>query len=656
MNSQPERLRPVVAWRLFFPGGWVALALLFGGGPLRGQVVPALTAASELKHMPVEELLQQEIFSVSRRPESLAAAASNVFYLAADSDAATGATSLPELLRLAPNLFVAQASSWGWGIDARGFLRANASANKLLVLVDGRSVYSPLYSNVFWDSTDVFLPDMESIEVISGPAGSNWGANAVNGVINIQSKPATETVGGLAQFAGGTNGTQFALRQGWRLGRDAALRFYVKRNDRTSSYSGAGVDDDADAWHSTQAGFRADWGTPEAGAFTLQGDGFSGRFDTPGQPPLKDDGANLLLKWSRQLAPDTQLWVRAYYDYVKRDTSGALMETTHTADLEFQYEKSWDSGRKFLFGGNFRHIGDLADHSAPLFAILPAHLWYNVVSAFGQYETDLANRALRLTAGLRIEHNYFSGWEYQPSVRLAWRREKQTAWVALSRATRIPSRLETGFYFPAEPPYITAGGPDFTSEILRAYEIGWRTQLVPQAALTATVFYHDYDRLRSIETAQLPLVQANGVEGRSAGAELFLDYDVTPMWRLRFGGFYVDQDTRVMPGHTDASGGLGEESFPRYQLVLRSNFRLNRKTDLWLSLRHVDDVPASEDGGGVVPAYTELDANLRWRIRPDLEMSLTGRNLLQPSHPEIGGQNVRREIPRSVGVSIRYTY
>ncbi|MDB6165288.1 MAG: hypothetical protein JWQ83_428 [Lacunisphaera sp.] len=608
----------------------------------------------ELKHMSVEQLLQQEVVSVSRHPETLAEAAGSIFYIPGDANRATGATSLPEMLRLAPSLFVAQSSSYHWGIAARGFMRTNAYSNKLLVLVDGRTAYSPLFSNVFWDSTDMFLPDIESIEVISGPAGSNWGANAVNGVINIQTKSAHGTIGGLLQVTEGTDVTQVNVRQGFALGVTGAMRIYARHTERAPSLTATGADDNQDGWHATEMGFRADWGDATKGEFTFQGDGRHGVYDLRPASPITNDSGNLILRWARDLAPDSHFWVRAYYDYVMRNTSDALTEHTRTADVEFQHRKDFADGQQLLWGANFRSIYDSAEKTAGFF-ILPEHLRFNLGSGFVQHEIGFAGDTLRLTTGVRLEHNYFTGWETQPTIRLAWRRPGQVIWLSTSRATRIPSRLDTDFFYPATPPYIVAGGPAFRSETAIATELGGRQQFSKTVAFTATAFYNDYENLRTTELST-PIVIANGAAGRTFGGEFLFDYDVTDKWRVRLGGFVIDQATWLKAGSRDSEHGVAEAAYPKFQVFLRSNYRLTSNVDFWTSLRRVDDVPANDAAASVVPAYTELNARLGWHVNSHLEVALVGRNLLSPSHPEIGTLATRREIERSLQFSVRYEY
>jgi iron complex outermembrane receptor protein len=632
----------------------ILVPALFAQSVPRGSRQVALLNATELKRMSVEELLQQEIVSVSRRPEALGKVAGNVFYIDSDASRGIGATSLPELLRMAPALFVAQSSASEWGINARGFMRENAASNKLLMLIDGRTAYSPLYSNVFWDSTEVFLPDLDSIEVIAGPAGSTWGSNAVNGVINIRSKSAHDTLGGLLRISGGTDGSQVAARQGFKVGATGAMRVYAKHTERESTFTSTGVDDHHDNWRSSQGGFRADWGHADAGEMMVQGEWTTGHFNGRPLPPVLSDAGHLMARWSRDISTESSVWVRAYYDYVLRNFNDNLTEETHTGDVEFQHTLSLGNGQQFLWGGNFRRIHDVARDSVG-FVILPEDLWMNLGSVFAQHDVTWREGALRLTSGLRLEHNDFTGWEYQPTLRLAWTKAQQTAWVAASRATRTPSRIEKGFFAPEAPPFFIGGGPNFISEIIHSYELGWRGQVARGASLTATAYYHEYDNLRSVELTS-PIVQANGVKGESYGLELFLDYDVNPAWRLRAGGFVMRQHTRVKPGSLDLEGGKGEGSFPENQLFLRNNFRLTPAVDLWLSLRRIAAVPAYESGNGIVPAYTELDAQLRWQVRPDVQLSLVGRSLLNPSHPEIGGEIGRREIRRSVSASLRWEF
>lgn len=653
METSPSDIGPswlqTSGWRL---SAFIGLILLTAGGWAAESDTSTL-ALQKLKSMSVEELLAQQVESVSRKPEVWSEAASNVFLIPGRAAQDIGATTLPDLLRLAPNLFVAQSTSAQWGVDARGFVRSNGFSNKLLVMIDGRTVYSPLFSNVFWDSTAVFLPDLERIEVISGPAGATWGANAVNGVINIQSKSAHETLGGLVYGGSGTDVDSFGVRYGAKIGSTGAMRAYVQGSNHAATQSAAGTEDGFDSWKTLQGGFRADWGDPTVGELTVQGDAFRGRYDNGTLPQTRSDGANLLARWSRTTSPDSSFWIRAYHDYSMRDSQGALTEITRTSDVEFQHSAKIGDFQQLLWGANYRLMSDSMKTVG--FAIVPPKLDFVLGSIFAQHQVVFAGNALRLTTGLRLEHNYFSGWEYQPSLRLAWHEPGQTVWIAASRATRIPSRLETGYFAPENPPYLVVGGQDVVAETVDAYELGWRSQPAKNLSVTSTFYFNDYDHLRSVEPTT-PVTFANGVAGRSYGLEMFVDWEVTPWWRLRAGGFSMNQQTWLKPGGADLEHAGGESSFPDYQIQLRNFFRIGNSVTLWSALRRVAEVQANDSGGGVVPAYTELDLNLGWKIRPDLEFSLTGRNLLHRSHPEIGGLAVRREIGRTVQTMVRLAF
>lgn len=604
------------------------------GSAAATESVPYVLTPQALKTMSVEELFAQNVISVSRQPESWQDAASSIFLIRGQSVSSTGATSLPELLRLAPTLFVAQSTSAQWAINARGFVRSNAASNKLLVMIDGRSVYSPVFSNVFWESTTTFLPDLQQIEVISGPAGSTWGANAVNGVINIQTKSAQDTIGGLTYANGGTQKSDFGARYGFRVADRGAMRIYLQHSNNQESEAPPGYPAEADAWTSTSGGFRTDWiGAGGNSELTVSGDVLSARF---GNGPAADtvaDNANLVARWYREFLTGTELWVKFYHDYMRRDTAGDLTETTHTSDLEFQVSHAFGR-QELMWGAGYRLISDRAENTNG-FVFLPPLREFAVGSLFAQHQVGWLDDQLRVTSGLRLEHNAFSGWEYQPSVRLAWLRSRDTWWVAVSRATRTPSRLDSDFFAPENPPFFVVGGPNVKSETVWAQEIGWRGRPTETLAFTATVFYNNYDHLRSVEPP-LPITIANGLEGKSYGSEFFADWDVTAWWRMRFGGFRTNQSTWYAPGGADLEGGRGESSFPKYQAQWRNTFRPGKTVTIWTALRHVADVMTYESGvTGLVPAYTELDASFTWAMRSNVDLSFTGRNLLQPAHPEI---------------------
>lgn len=639
---------PVLAELLLAPAWLVA-----GEGPQ-----PDYLDSQALKRMTVDELMQQEVVSTSRHSEEWRTSPSNLFRLSGRAPQVTGATTLPQVLRLAPQLFVGQLTSSNSAISARGFIRPDGYSNKLLVMIDGRTIYSPFFSNVFWNAQDVFLPDLDRIEVISGPAGANWGANAVNGVISILSKTAFETQGGLLYAGVGTNDEyHFGLRQGGRWGSDSAWRIYAKQIEFGATPD-LGNQSSKDGWRFRQAGFRTDTRIGEQNVITIQGDAYQGRYQDSSAPGGEAEGANLLARWNRRLFNGGEVWARIYHDYANRDLTHSFHQTTHTTDIEFQHHFYISDNQEVVWGGNYRVINDEIRIHDTQSIVLPPELTYESGSIFGQHELHLVHDSVRIISGLRVEYNHFSGWEPLPSLRIAWIPSRNVAvWTAGSRATRIPDRFDSGWHHPATPPYSAAGGPDFTSEVLHAFELGARFNPAQNVALTATLFLHEYDNLRSLERRGDTFITANGSAGRSRGLELFLDWDAFSWWRIRTGGFYVDQDTWVQPGRIDYEQAPNETSFPKFQFQFRSTFRINDAITLWLGLRHVDYVPIySYSQEGAVPAYTELDASINWRIRTGLELSLTGRNLLDSAHFEMGGDDFGRQIRRSANVMVRWSY
>ncbi|HVU18286.1 MAG TPA: TonB-dependent receptor [Candidatus Didemnitutus sp.] len=629
------------------------IALAATSLPAQELPAPDATPASALRGLTVEQLLQVEVTSASRQAEPWSDASSNVFLIRGASAWSTGATTLPDLLRLAPNLFVAQSNSWQWAVNARGFVRSDSFSNKMLVMIDGRTVYSPLFSNVFWDSTSTFLPDLDRIEVISGPAGTTFGANAVNGVINIESKSAFDTLGGLLTGGVGTDQSNLGVRYGARVGDSGAVRVYAQMEDADPSRTESGAKDDFDAWHTRQAGFRTDWGNASTGALLVEGDYFSGAFNNAPLPATTSEDGNVLVKWTRDLTSDSSLWVRAYYDYSMRDNESVLTEITRTTDFEFQHTIRFGPAQELIWGANYRAMQDSMQTVG--FAILPASLDFALGSVFAQHQLKFAHDLFQLTSGLRMEHNYFSGWEYEPNLRLSWRPNDQTFWIAGSRATRIPSRLETGFFEPATPPYIVVGGDDVVAEVVDAYELGWRSRPATNLSVTTTAYVQNYDHLRSVQPTS-PATFGNDVKGRSYGVEVFLDWQATSWWRIRVGGFGMNESTWIRPGGADIEQARGERSFPSYQVQLRNTFHLSRSLTFWSDLRRVGAVPPGDAAGVELPAYTELDATLTWAVQPGLDVALTGRNLLHPSHFEIGDLSTRRAVPRTVEVSLRQKF
>jgi iron complex outermembrane recepter protein len=610
----------------------VLLALAFNCSHAADQL-----AAADLADLSLEQLANIEVTSVSRRAERLSDAAASIYVITNDDIRRSGVTSLPEALRLAPNLQVARTSASGYAISARGF--NNAIGNKLLVLIDGRTVYTPLFSGVFWDAQDVMLEDIDRIEVISGPGGTLWGANAVNGVINVITRKAQATQGTLAAAGGGNLEAGGSVRHGGKFGADGHYRVYGKYFDRdnTKRANGTAV---ADGWDKGQLGFRADWSSGANRGFTLQGDLYDGKEEQAPTGKINISGGNVIARWNERLAGGSDLRVQFYYDRTKRDQA-TFGETLDILDVEMQQGLPAVGAHRILWGGGYRSAKDSVRNSAGL-AFLPADKDLAWANAFVQDEIRLAD-GLELTLGIKLESNDYTGWETLPSVRLAWKAApNRLVWGALSRAVRAPARLDRELFSPANPPFLLAGGPNFESEIANVAEIGYRAQASSTLSYSVTAFYHDFDKLRSLEP--LPgggFVIANGVEGTTRGIEGWGAWQATKSWRFSAGGMYLDKDLKSRPGSLDPTGPAAQGNDPEYQWQLRSSLNLTDRHEFDVIVRNVGSLP-----NPAVPAYVAVDAWLGWRVSRSVELSLTLQNIFDSEHPEFGAPATRSVFER----------
>jgi iron complex outermembrane receptor protein len=618
------------------------LALAIGGfAPASGAAESSqpLNSATQLKQLSLEELMNLEVTTTARQPALLFTAPSAIQVITQEDIRRSGATRLPEALRLASNLQVAQVDSRQWAISARGF--NNTLANKLLVMIDGRTVYTPLFAGVFWDVQDTLIEDIDRIEVVSGPGATLWGANAVNGVINIITKPANETQGTLLTAAGGSllNGLG-AARYGTKLAENTYVRVYGKYFDRGNTVLPSGGDATND-WRMGQGGLRLDWLPPQGDSFTLQADGYGGSFEQPAPGNTDVNGQNVLGRWRRPLAEGSDLTVQSYWDRTYRKTPQSFTEDLNTFDLDFQHRFPLGQRQEIIWGGGYRLMIDRVDNG-PGLAFRPEDQDLQLVSGFVQDEFILVPERLRFTLGTKLEHNDYSGFEVQPSGRMTWTPEEhQTVWGAISRAVRSPSRVDRDLFFPATPPYAIAGGKDFDSEKLIAYELGYRWRPVDRLTLSLASFFDDYDDIRSISTNTFTIENANGAE--IWGIEFSGGFEPLDWWRLRAGYTFLHKHTFISPGGSDINRGRAEGNDPEHQFVLQSMINLPYGLELDCVLRYVDNLPEPP-----VPAYFTADVRIGWRWRNNLEISVVGQNLCDPQHPEFGPPATRQEIPRSV--------
>jgi iron complex outermembrane recepter protein len=620
--------------------------LCAAGAHARGLDYDQLGDVDDLR---LEDLANIKVTSVSKRAELLTDAPASIFVITGDDIRRAGATTLPEALRLAPNLQVAGVDARNYAITARGF--NNAFENKLLVLIDGRVVYSPLFSGVYWDAQDVVLEDIDRIEVISGPGATMWGANAVNGVVNVITKRADQTQGTLAAVDGSRDRASGSVRYGG-LSHGGSYRAYAKtaRSDDLPRADGKEV---LTGWHRNQAGFRADWGDTLQQS-TVQGDAYQGALHQAGTVDIKIGGANLLGRMTRQTSAGAELSLQAYWDYTERNQPNAFIEHLNTVDLQLQHATK-TGANQLLVGAGYRMASDHVQNDRA-FAFLPGSRNMTWANVFVQDELALREN-LRLTGGLKLEHNSYTGFEVLPTLRLAYKpTSEQLLWGALSRSVRAPSRIDRDFYSPTTPPlvngvphYTFAGGPDFESEIANVAELGYRAQLTPSLTWSATAFYSRYDRLRTGEMdSRGSIVFRNSGEGRSRGIETWGTWQAAAAWRLSAGLVAQRVTTDVKPGVTDLLSKTGlATSDPSNHWLLRSSFDVREGQELDLTLRHSGSLASP-----AVPAYTALDLRYGWRLAKGLELSLIGQNLLDHAHPEYGSAPNRTVFERALAVKL----
>jgi iron complex outermembrane receptor protein len=612
----------------------------------------AQTGLPDLTSISLEDLMQIEVTSVSKKDQKLARVAAAVYVLTQEEIRRAGHNSLPEALRMVPGLQVARTDSNKWAISARGF--NGVFAANLLVLIDGRSVYTPLFSGVYWDLQDVALEDVERIEVIRGPGAAVWGANAVTGVISIITKHAKDTTGSLVALGGGNEelGSGY-LRHGARLGQRAHYRVYgrfFQRNDLEDE-SGRPAGDD---WNVLRGGFRLDWELSSRDALSLHGDLYGGhsgqRLSTyllrPPYTQISHDrrqstGGYFLSRWTRTYSQRSDLAMQLYYDRYERQDL-LLPEVRDTLDLDFQHRYALSARHEWMWGLGHRTSWDHVQ-ATPYATLQPDHLHFHLSSAFAQDEILLVPDRLRLTLGAKIEHNSFTGFELQPTARLLWTPDtRHSAWASVSRAVRTPSRGERSALFPQAaqpgpgglPILITVvGNSELRSETLLGYEAGYRHQPTERVSVDVAAFYNVHRRLRASETGLpyldpageprliLPVSITNGVRGDSHGLEVAAYWTVVPRWKLA--GSYTGLRMRVRPS------AVSEGRNPHHQFQVRCYLDLPYTFQFDTGVYYVGTLSAPR-----IPSYTRVDLRLGWRPKDLIEFSLGIQNLLDRRHLE----------------------
>jgi iron complex outermembrane receptor protein len=585
-----------------------------------------------------------EVTLVSRSPQKLTEAASAVQVITWEDIHNSGAANIADALRLVTNLQVAQPRSHSWIISARGF--NTTYANKLLVMINGRTVYTPLYGGVFWDIQNVLLEDVDRIEVVSGPGGTLWGANAVNGVINIITRNTSETQGLYASVLAGTFiKDHVALRWGGKAGEKFTYKIYGQHFDRNPTTRPNGTKF-SDAWRLTQGGFRMDWSGAKDDTYTIQGDYLAGTIKSAGGNS-DFNSQNILGRWSRKLSEKSDLKLQLYYDrYFKSDATIFVSDKINTVDLDFQYRFPLAERHNIVTGIGYRLVRDDFSSASTFRAILPQKKNMDLVNAFMQDEITVTDR-LTLTAGTKVLHNVYTGIEVQPSVRMAMRlMTNNTLWAAISRAVRTPSRIDRDYFSPVtpQPPEIASvtGGPGFISEKAFAYELGYRLQPNSNSSFSVATFYNVYKDVYSLET--LPgtrtLQTFNGSEGTSWGTELSGTYQILDKWRIRGGYTYLDVKLQAKPGHTFDPSYLANDVRNQFMLQSMADLPLNLHLDV--IARYLDYLPKTQTTASV-PSYFAFDTRIAFTFK-NAELSIVGQNLPHKNHREYQALSIPRSI------------
>ncbi|HEU5023052.1 MAG TPA: TonB-dependent receptor [Bryobacteraceae bacterium] len=625
-----------------------------------------------LKKLSLEELAQIEVTTPSKAPVSAFDSPSAVFVITGEDIRRSGATSIPEALRLAPGVEVARIDANHWSIGIRGF--GTRLTRSVLVLIDGRTVFTPLFDGTYWEVQDTLLEDVDRIEVVRGPGATVWGPNAVNGVINVVTKSAGETHGTFVSLGGGNEEQGFLnARYGGGNGKNFNYRFYGKAFTRDAELhpDNAYFDD----WRSIQGGFRMDWSDTGRGAFTLQGDIYreeagervqAGAYTPPYQYNIDDNeflsGGNILARWQRSLSQRNDVQVQFYYDRTNRHEPN-LGELRNTFDVDFlqnvqlgRHKVSWG------LGARFEPVRDIQVVTGLTF--LPAERADYLLTAFLQDEIQLVRDRLTLTLGAKALHtNFTHGIGYEPSIRLAWTPDaKQTVWAAFTHALRTPSDVEENFYLSGLVGILPDGTPwlgrfnansNFATEQMNGYELGYRRLFGKHVLTDISSYFNHYHNLFDQEITggiffedgapgvtgpvvphiMLPLQFGNGLLAYTKGIEVSPEWRPTASWRLRGSYSYLHMNVYKAPDSADIGTAAGiQGASPEHQVYIQSELDVSKKIQLDLTWRHVSRLLA-----GPVPAYSTADARIGWRFTPGLELSIAGRNLLQPSHIEDAG-------------------
>ncbi len=671
-------VRHIIFW-------FICLVLLFK---------PSLTAAQdeefvkEISELSLEELMNLDVITVQKRTEKVHNTPSAIYIITDDDVRRSGATTIVEALRGAPGIQVSRIDSNLWAVSSRGF--NERYSNKLLVMIDGRTVYTPIYSGVYWDVQDTVIEDIDRIEVVRGPGSTIWGANAVNGVINIITKDASRTQGWLlSQIVGNEERTISTVRYGGHRNNSFYWKVYAKYTDR-DAFVDLQDRKNHDDWYTARIGFRMDWLSEPHRTFTIQGDVYTGRVHSREYIPvltspyvidtkIDEDvaGGNILAKYRYSFSDTSDMVVQFYYDRVERhqnfDVPGYYEDyVIDTVDLDMTHTFSFNN-HNITWGGGIRYIADNINTSTHI-SFQPSKLDQYILNAFIQDEIGVIKDTLYLIVGSKIEHNEYTGFEYEPNARLLWRPSPEsTLWAAVSRSVRTPSRIEMDGridqeVIPGTPPVMVSlvSKDGYKSEELIAYELGYRTNIIENLYIDVSTFYNVYDKLRSFERGTpfyeptplphyvIPYYGENKLYGRSYGAEAVVKYRPMAQWDLTFTYSYLQMILHKEKGSTDIISESAEDESPHNQFSLMSFFNITPKWELDVIVHYIDDLPAY----GVDENFM-TNIRIGWQPDKDIEVSLALQNALDDKHTEIASRYVSTatiQIERSIYAKVLWKF
>ncbi|MBA3637915.1 MAG: TonB-dependent receptor [Acidobacteria bacterium] len=636
----------------FIPAAAILLVLLPSAAASGTRSEDDRTQPQDLKKLSIEELTQLDVTSVSRRPEPISRVAAAVSVIRAEDIRRSSSVILAEVMRLGDAVDVGRVNGRTWGISTRGF--NISTANKLLVLVDGRSTYSGLFGGTFWDAQDAFLPDIDRIEVIRGPGGTIWGANAVNGVINVISKPSAQTQGTLVSVVGGFNERAVvSARYGDYLG-SGHYRIYGKYRMREAQVTPSG-DSTQDETQFGQAGFQYDSNQAAANRWFVTGALYRGTNGFADRDDADVAGGHLLGRWTRRTGSGEALSVLAFYDYSYRKVPLQFEGTKNTGEIDVQQQLN--RGRHLLVIGGTARMSRFDDLGTAGFRFDPQVRTGWTATAFAQDEITLVRERAYATVGAKFGSNNYTGVEFQPNLRLRIHpSQKQMAWAAVSRAVRLPTRVDEDLrqLVPATGTVFLRGSEDFDPEAVIAYEGGYRVVPHPRVSVDVAAFVNDYDRLRSQELRFEPapvVVLENRLNARTHGIELATTVQPATPWRVHASYAWLRESFTVDTGSTHRTGRTSEANDPGHMVSARSYLDLPRNFALDAILRFVGRRPSP-----AVKSYAELDLRLGWGPRPGWELSLVGQNLLHKRHAELFSPATPTWFPRSAFLRSAWTF